>query len=759
MYGILDKEPASLLTLRPDTPEKLARLVDACLRKNRDERIQAVGAIREVLGGRPTGTGAAPLGQGLWTRGTRRRAAAGGALVVLAAAVALTVTRGGPDDTATDLADDLVAVVPFTVRGSPDLAYLGEGIVDLMSAKLDGAGALTAVNPRVMIAAVRRNAVDVGDPAAARRLAREFRAGRYVTGDILEAGGRIRLSAFLFDTRRPDLPLRQATTEGHADELFAAIDGLAAELLAGSFEDSTERLQSLAAATTASLPAVKAFLEGERLLRGGQYREAAAAYDRAVAFDSAFALAHYRKSIAAEWIDAFDIRSSADRAMRFASRLAPRDRSVLAALQLRRHGRNTEAEQAYRAHLHQYPDDVEALVQLGEVLFHDNPRRGRPLSEAGVPFQRVAQLEPASLLAQIHLARIQSLLDSTEALRRTAAFLVEVAPESERALEVEALAAYGAGDTVQQRRVRAELRGKPWYYDWYAAHGVARFARDPHGAAELVASRSSNEFLLELLIPNLHVVRGRYEDFRSFMAGVRGRGNPSWDVFEAFVLTSGAFPASGAELAATLARLERATPAALLSTAWFPPYEDLTARFIAFERDYLRALLLIQLGRGAEARPIVRALAAADSFPGLGTTQADAVQGLELELLYRAGRLEEALTAARRITYEVPHQATVRPLPDGARPRFLRAELELAVGDPAVARNYYVGFDDSWSFWDTYYRPQAYQRLGEMAEREGRTADAIVWYTRLVDAWRDCDPALVSRRNEIAARRDALRHP
>jgi len=104
----------------------------------------------------------------------------------------------------------------------------------------------------------------------------------------------------------------------------------------------------------------------------------------------------------------------------------------------------------------------------------------------------------------------------------------------------------------------------------------------------------------------------------------------------------------------------------------------------------------------------------------------------------------------------VPHAATVRPLPDGSRSRFLRAELELAVGDPAVARNYLIGLDDSWSFWDTYYRPHVYRRLAELAEREGRAEDARRWYARLIDTWRECDPELLGERAEVERRREAL---
>jgi tetratricopeptide (TPR) repeat protein len=663
-------------------------------------------------------------------------------------------SNDGPSDV--QLASDLVAVIPFTVRGSPDLAYLGEGIVDLMSAKLGGAGSLTAVNPRVMIALVARVGTDVSDPAGVRALAKEARAGLYVTGDILEVGGRVRLSAFLYDTRRPDAPLRQASAEGQPDELFEVIDGLAAELLAGVLEESVDRLESLATVTSASLPAAKAFLEGERLLRAGRYRDAGTAYDEAVALDTAFALAYYRKSIAADWIDAYDVRSSADRAMEFAGQLSPRDRSLLAALKLRRHGRNSEAEQAYRAHLHQYPDEVEALVQLGEVLFHDNPRRGRPIFEAMEPFRHAAELEPANLIAQVHLARLLSLADSSVALRQTAAFLAEVASQSERAFEVEAMYAWESGDAAQQQRVITQIQGQPWFARWYAVHAIARFVRDPAGAAELLSGHERDALLLEMLVPTLQVARGQIGEFRAFLANAQGRGSPTWDLFEAFAVTSGAYEATDHDLTALLNRLDGATPAAILSTALVPPYEDLSPAFAAFERDYFRAMLLIELGRVGEAREILSTFADVPAFPGLGTLQQDAVHGLEAEILYRSGRLEDALDRIRLVEQEVPHAGTVRAVVDGARLRFLRAELEFEVGDVAVAKNYFLGLDESWSYWDTFYRPHAYRRLAEIAESEGRVDDAILWYGRLVEAWRDCDDALVPRREEIDARRRAL---
>src|ERR1043166_3131302 len=45
----------------------------------------------------------------------------------------------------------LLAICPFTVRGNPALEFLSEGMVDLLAARLDGAGDLRVVEPRLSL--------------------------------------------------------------------------------------------------------------------------------------------------------------------------------------------------------------------------------------------------------------------------------------------------------------------------------------------------------------------------------------------------------------------------------------------------------------------------------------------------------------------------------------------------------------------------------------------------------------------------------
>jgi tetratricopeptide (TPR) repeat protein len=152
-------------------------------------------------------------------------------------------------------------------------------------------------------------------------------------------------------------------------------------------------------------------------------------------------------------------------------------------------------------------------------------------------------------------------------------------------------------------------------------------------------------------------------------------------------------------------------------------------------------------------------LEAMPPMPYMGDLREDALKSLDAELRYHAGDLDGALAVLRTITFEAPHGATYHAFADGTRARFLRAELELERGDREVALGLYRGLDESWSPYDIYHRPIVYQRLGEIAEAEGRTADAIEFYSRLVDLWRDTDPALIPARTAIQQRREALRGP
>src|SRR5690606_13052702 len=130
-------------------------------------------------------------------------------------------------------------------------------------------------------------------PELGRRVAGGVGAGTYVVADIVELQGRIRIVAAAYQTHEAGAPVARAEVEGNTADLFELVDGVAGQLLTGLSRGPYEQLTRVAATTTASLPALKTYLEGERLFRQGDFQPAARAFQRAVVEDTTFSLAYY----------------------------------------------------------------------------------------------------------------------------------------------------------------------------------------------------------------------------------------------------------------------------------------------------------------------------------------------------------------------------------------------------------------------------------------------------------------------------------
>ena len=752
MYAILNEDPPPLASINSEIDSTVADITTRCLEKNRDNRFGTMSELLDSLDTNSGETGAESSAKQVSAFRISPTVLGAVALILLVVIVGSYFALRPSDQQETVASENVIAVFPFVVRGAPDLEYLGEGMVDLITEKLDGVGDVRALDPRAVLSLINKKSIDVSDPEAASGVARQLGAGRYVSGNLLKVGTQIRLAAYLADSNNPMQPVEEAAAEGSPDDLFDVIDNLVVDLVGGFITGANVRLQKLAVASSSSIEATKEYLNGERLLRNGQYREAAAAYDRAVGIDSTFALAYYRKSIAADWIDAPDIRTLADRAVQFADRLSDRDLSLLKALQHRRHGRVLESEAAYLDHLHTYPDEIEALAQLGEIYFHENPRVGRSMTDARVPFEHLVELEEGNLIAQIHLARIDALEGDVGKLVDRVEILNRKTQDSERAVEVNALYAYAIEDSSRQSQILDDLANGPWFYTFYAVHNVARYVRDVHGAYELLEARPSDAPLLMILIPQLKVAQGKLSEYREFTGSNTFTQNASWDVLEAFIETSGLVEPSATGLRALRDRIRNLEPAEMRATSFVRAHDDITDRFLEFEKDFNVGILSVWMDEQDVAQEMLTRLRQAEDFPGLGTIRDDAARSLHAEMLWREGDSEAALEQLRQIKYHIPHAATVRAFADGTRSRFLRAELEYKIGDLETAKNFFVGLDESWSPLDMFYRAEVYQRLGEIAEREARMQDAIRYYSLLIDQWRECDPELIPRREEIRAR-------
>ncbi len=640
-----------------------------------------------------------------------------------------------------------IAVLPFSVRGSETFEYLGEGVVDLLSVKLDGAGTLRSVDPRAVLGMVDRRGGGPPDPAGGLAIAEGFGAGMYVLGNIVEVGGRLRFDASLYDRARGLEPVAQASAEGQPYEVLDLLDEIAGELLAGHGALQGSRITQIALVTTDSLSALKSYLRGVREFRAARFPEAAIAFQEAVAADTSFALAWYQLSVTADWLQRADpAREAAEQAVLFADRLAERDRRLLEALLIVREGDAVEAERLYREILDTYPDDVEAWGQLSELLFHFKPRLGGRLEDSRPAWERLIALDPDQASPFVHLARVAGVAGDVAGLDSLTSRAITLSPEGDRVLEMRALQALSHQDSSVRARVFAELARMgndglaeaSWSTGAFLDHpakgeAVAHLMTVPTRSAETRAFGYA-----QLAFGDL--AQGKWSSARSRIDQLGALEPAKALEIEALVAVTPFRLAERAELDGLRERLAGFDAAAVAPSAaqsvWFAVHNGLHPLL----RAYLLGVVSARLGDRDAARRYAGEAERMDVPSWAGSLQHDVVRRVQATDALVAGDTAAALALLEEVRLQVWHQFSVAsPFFSGSLERYLLARLLEQAGRHTEALRWYGSFEGA-ALHDRIYAAPAHWRRAKIYEALGEREQAVLHYQRFVELWRDADP-------------------
>jgi len=701
-------------------------------------------------------SGAGPLpfahgDSGRTPRGRRTRAAMIAVLSLAAIALVFGIRHGSAPAESGEVIET-VAVLPFTVRGGDRLAYLQAGVAELLGARLDGAGSFRTVDPRAVLGSMGDDSPPV-DPADGRPVARRFGARSYVVGSVVEAGnGRLRFQADLYDLEGE----REASvsTVATADSLLDAIDELARRLVASRYGDEGERLNRLAATTTTSLPALTAYLDGEAAFRNGRFDEALEAFREATRRDTTFALAWYRLAVAADWTlrPRLSIEATA-RSVRHAGRLPERDRLLIEAWRAQTRGNAGEAERLYHRVLETRPTDLEARLQLGEVLFHFGPRDGRPIGEARAMFEEVLEVDADHGGALLHLARIAAREGRTADVNRLVDRIAHRGPSDELTLEARALRAFARGDREETIRVLDDHReidsdailGSVW---------SVSYTGRPEAVAEMAEPLTSTWHSPDVravghaIRATVEAGRGRWQAAGRELDAAR-RVDPDLALDVRGFLYALPFAPVDPDSVRTLrtrlrARLGGAPdPAAgpVVASAFVTAHESV--------RPIVDAYLLAVLDGGDPSvlRETARTLGEATlpedpSDPSIPSLARDLARGLEARASAAEGRLDEALAALEKLEHGTPYErAFASPYFARSLERYLHARLLEETGRFEEALRLYDSFAD-YSLYDVALRAPAHLRRAEIRLAQGDERAASRHLRRFLELWEDADPAL-----------------
>ena len=306
LSAILKEEPEPLSTTGRTAPEALEWIVGRCLAKEPDERYQSTRDLaRDLAGARDRASGPSPSPPRAPGRRASLRATVVVAALVLAAAALVLAVRARAKSAAPGAVQSL-AVLPLKPLGG-DAAdeALGLGIADTIIRGLSEAGAIP-VRP---LSAVRRYAKSDADALTA---ARELKTDAVLEGSVQRAGGKLRVSVNLLrvDDGRSlwaesfDVPdsevfeVQDAVSDAVVDRLRLHLEPGQRDRMKKRYTQSPDAYQEFVLARSVEGKAGPGW--GEEYLD-----ESIRHYERAVALDPGYALAHARLAIVYLWRDLF----------------------------------------------------------------------------------------------------------------------------------------------------------------------------------------------------------------------------------------------------------------------------------------------------------------------------------------------------------------------------------------------------------------------------------------------------------------------
>ena len=745
MYSILHEAPEPLARFKAGVSQELQQIVDKALEKDRETRYQHIDDLLTDL--KRERKGASKPSQPVAARSPKRRWAMIGvpALLILLAGVWALRQFGLAPPIVTPGSWTAIAVLPFSVQAGGELAYLQDGMVTLLSTNLDQAGVLRSIDPNAVLGSMGRDRRAIHDPQQGREIAARFGAAYFILGSVTKLGEQIQLNAFLYDAAGT---LHERAKQVAADEngLFAAIDALTRKIITGLLTDAGRQSLSLAAKTTASLEALKAYLEGDWLIREGRWEEAIATLQRAVREDSMFALAWVRLSDASRWSmrDLTSDSPALDKAIQYIDRLPERIQKLVAAKKAQRD--LPKAEALLREVLNKYPEDATAWFELGDLLNHYGWLFGRPLSESREPLERAQKHDyhPGNEEVRYHLAeaafaeRDLALLDSLRALESGGKFRL--------VWEVSYAMVRDDAEYLASLFVEVQNSDRLYYSIYWPAVLIYKWLEDIPTAQRVLAlqtvSTTPDEYQLRLqLLPGVwEVARGRLRTAQTaYRVASLHKGTTL--VMRVLDRMLPFYPNHPEELEALRKEVAQwdTTRAPLVS----PELEHLHGGEHYVIKTYLSGLLGVQRGDDATVQRSVAQLRSwVNPATGAGRTAHALERTLAALLAWREGQTAETLAALNDAhLYPNSWQAAGAPIMAQALNRYLRAEALFAEERYKEALPWYATLPDGATVGAPYLGP-SFLRRAEICERLGETDKAIDFYKRFLKLWEDCDPEL-----------------
>lgn len=326
-----------------------------------------------------------------------------------------------------------IAVFPFSIQGGGDIQYLKDGMVDLISSKLDAMPGLNATDPNIILGVANTKGLDNRNPVAAAKAASGLGANRVILGSITQIGDQLQVKISKYD--KAGRPIGDPIIEdGTAAELYGRVDNIIKRLVADELNEQGNEFDSEAVLTTNKLESIVPFLQGMQLARVGKHEEALNAYRESIEADTSFVLGYFRYIENAGWISAVHSGSRKEkeydpyfkRLEKLSADLKGKNGELVRA-SLKWLNSDISSEKEYLRLLNKYGESVEILNGLAESIFHLSEIIAADRSKAKPYFERLIELDPTKDEYLDHIMDISERAGDVESFN---AYADRINPES-----------------------------------------------------------------------------------------------------------------------------------------------------------------------------------------------------------------------------------------------------------------------------------------------------------------------------------------
>jgi serine/threonine protein kinase/TolB-like protein len=408
---ILNHEAPSPLHSNPNLPAALERIIAKALERNRELRYQSASDIKADL--LRIAEGARISGEATAARGPRlaapRWATAIALVLVLTAGVAALLWKAmkQPANPGSALQVRSIAVLPLeNLSQDPRQDYFADGMTAELITNLSRVHSLRVI--------ARSSAMKYKSrPRPIREVAKDFNVDAVLEGTVLQSGDRVRIDAQLVDATSERTVWAESYEDALGDALVLQNRIARAVIAAIRVKLTSPEEQGLTIVQPVNSDAYLAYLRGMSHYESGfakEYNDAAMGeFERAVALDDGFALAHARLASTYAYSNFLnanpEVAAKAFAAANTSLSLDPNlaegylARGMVAGMALRL-PRETSVQDFRRA-LTLNPSLADAHFQLGGIYLHTGL-----LDEALSEFAAVLALDPHRLHARFYLARV-----------------------------------------------------------------------------------------------------------------------------------------------------------------------------------------------------------------------------------------------------------------------------------------------------------------------------------------------------------------